>query len=381
MRDQDYEAILTDCLERLQRGETIAACLARHPQHASVLEPVLVAASALIRTSAFRMPEPARAQARARMRRALAVQATTASPVAGWWKAGWLRRGLAAMAAVFLLVVLIGSPVAASRPGDWGYPIRAAVERVPATFASNPKMRARAELRAADRRLADLQGSTVRGNALRSGLTHLLAGDEAAYAAALPQPQSERADIAVRLAGHAAAMEQLAQSAGDPGDAKALRAAVQRASALALMLQPVSHPERPVKVPAGPTARPGRTETPAPPPHTSRPLTATIRPPATRAAQGATLSPRATDVPDRSQVTSSAPGTRATPTVGDDRSTGTPIPGGMGTPGSGQPGHSGGSDASAGGGGEDDSGRGDGNDDAGTGGGGDSSGGGSGGGR
>ena len=41
MARSDYDAILDECLERLARGESVAACLAHYPKLATQLEPPL----------------------------------------------------------------------------------------------------------------------------------------------------------------------------------------------------------------------------------------------------------------------------------------------------------------------------------------------------
>ena len=41
MSDSNFDNALNDCLERLAAGETVAECLARHPQHVDELAPLL----------------------------------------------------------------------------------------------------------------------------------------------------------------------------------------------------------------------------------------------------------------------------------------------------------------------------------------------------
>ncbi len=41
MKDKELDNILDDCLERLRRGETVAACLAAYPEQAEALKPLL----------------------------------------------------------------------------------------------------------------------------------------------------------------------------------------------------------------------------------------------------------------------------------------------------------------------------------------------------
>ncbi len=341
----DFDAILDECTERIASGETVAACIARYPQYAADLEPSLVAAEALSRLSAYSMTEPARTQAQARMRRELVAAGAAQAHGAGWWGQGWLR-GLAGMAAILFLVMLLGANVAASQPGDWGYPLRAVVERAPARFAPDADGRVRAELRAAERRLADLDHHVGRGVS-SDALASLLAADEAAFEAALTLPGPERAAVAAQLRAHAETLERLATRAGgEQGDGEAFRLAAQRAQAFAGQLQLGPRPDT--------SPGPSPTETPR---HTStvRPTLTTTMRPATRTPLAsperarptemqvtprATVAPRATHTPEPQKPTLTPQGPRATSTIEASRRTRTPEP--AATPGEGGPGPGGG---------------------------------------
>jgi len=87
-----------DCLTRLQTGESISACLARHPALADELRPMLEATHAAL--AASRLPRHAQMRSRARF---LAAVADRRKPVAAW------RRALSpvmALAATFVIVWL-----------------------------------------------------------------------------------------------------------------------------------------------------------------------------------------------------------------------------------------------------------------------------------
>ena len=51
MSDSNFDNALNDCLERMAAGETLAECLARHPEHADELAPLLRMGQATMRLS------------------------------------------------------------------------------------------------------------------------------------------------------------------------------------------------------------------------------------------------------------------------------------------------------------------------------------------
>ena len=210
------------------------------------------------------------------MRRELAARSAPATRGIGLWHSGWLR-GLAGFAAVLLLVVMLGNVVAASRPGDFGYAMRAAAERAAARLSADMVTRSRAELRAAERRLADLDSYLeLGGSSVSTAIASLLAADEAAMRAAVTLSEPERSVVAARIAAHGETLSRLAVRAGDPQTGEALRLAAQRASAFGLQLQPDPQPDR------KPNLAPIETSAPAPTQRLT--LTATAPPTDTHAA-------------------------------------------------------------------------------------------------
>lgn len=45
MMAKDFDGILDECIDRVNRGEALEACLAKYPEHAKQLEPLLRAMS------------------------------------------------------------------------------------------------------------------------------------------------------------------------------------------------------------------------------------------------------------------------------------------------------------------------------------------------
>lgn len=225
--------ITDDCLTRLARGESAADCLARYPEAAEQLAPMLAAAEQLTAFSHTRLTEGQRLRAKVVLREELAAQQArrdNGRHVSGL--VSWARLRVAPLAgilAVLLFVTVAVTSVAASQPGDFAYPVRVAVERAPALVQASPAGRAAAELAAADRRLRDLMQNET-GHPFAVGA--LLRSDQAALERAAALSEAERDDVAARVAGHAQALERLANQVGDPQVAARLRDAASRALAL-----------------------------------------------------------------------------------------------------------------------------------------------------
>ena len=270
MRDtMTLPAILDDCLQRLQAGETVAACLDRYPDQASELAPLLTAAARLRPLAGQRLSDAQRAQGRAAVRAAARTQVARAAqpgrgPGWGWMKSRAFGLAVAALAVV-LVLALAGTTVLASQPGDVGYPLRVVAERAPAALQPSPAGRADAELRIADRRLDDLEShlrATRRVEA--AALAALIRGDEAAACRAIDLPEIERRLVAERIERHAAAILRLADRAATPAIAIRLRQVANRMELVATRLRlgkPL--PERRNQTGLVPSATETATEQPA----------------------------------------------------------------------------------------------------------------------
>lgn len=156
---KDLDSILEEVLLAIEQGENAEACLARYPEQAEALRPLLQTVQ-MLRSLREEVPSPSLARGRelflreaARLRRRERVarwkvqwrrflQGLTLSPV--------VRRGWAvAVLTVTILACLMGWGVvvasAQSLPGDPLYPMKLAVERVQLTFTFDPEERAQLE--------------------------------------------------------------------------------------------------------------------------------------------------------------------------------------------------------------------------------------------
>lgn len=153
------DLILDECLNEIRAGRaTLAECLAKYPEQANELAPLLELGSALTQVSDVK-PSPAFQQAtRARLLQ-LPQQSIRRK------RRGWVPTLLAiprlkiAAVALVLLIALIGASggaVAASSeslPGSWLYPVKRASEQVQLVLAPDPASQANVHLQMANDRL------------------------------------------------------------------------------------------------------------------------------------------------------------------------------------------------------------------------------------
>jgi hypothetical protein len=299
MNDKEQARILNICLDAMAAGETATAetataCLARYPEQAAELAPMLAAAGELRAIGQYHLSETVRTQARNRLRRAQAARSRPAERAA-WWRLGSSlagARALIGIAIAMLCLALSGGIVAASQPGDLAYGIRVTAERVPIWLAPNSGARVQAELSFADRRLSDVQqltGGTEEADP--RAVNALLASEDAAAQQAGSLPNAEQAAVAARLSEQAQRLDQLSQAAQSGSTAEALRRAAAHAYRAA---ERAGHGRQMPRPPAEPPATaPANTPTLSPEPtltqtpgatHTSTPAaTVTGIPPTRRA--------------------------------------------------------------------------------------------------
>lgn len=326
------EIILTDCIEQLQAGETVADCRAKHGAEADAVAPLLSAAARLQRASAYRLTDAQRSQGKATLRTALRNQQRAAHPAPGRFRftlPGSVRGlALAGSMAFALFVVVSVTAVAASQPGDLAYPVRVLAERAPVLLKTTAAAKTATELRIADRRLADLEAQLAAEDELAfAAVQALLAGDQAAADRADALSPTERLQAASQVTAHATTLTSLAQAARRPAARETLRTAATQAEALAQRLRQDG------PGPAGPTETPAAPAGQNPPPATATPYASSATPSpagvqsplgpgrrATALAQTATPSPEvsttaappsATGQPG-APVSTPAPGRRAT---------------------------------------------------------------------
>ena len=137
MKDSHFDNILDDCLARLAAGESIVDCLARYPEHADELAPLLRMSQETIRIAHTATPsDAARALGMARMQAALAEGKQRRRwrwqlPRLSWRPLSTPM--LAAFAVVFLTVVAAGGTTVASAdslPGEALYPVKTMCESI-----------------------------------------------------------------------------------------------------------------------------------------------------------------------------------------------------------------------------------------------------------
>jgi hypothetical protein len=152
-----FEKILDECLERLIQGESVEECLARYPEQAAELEPLLrVALMAKEASSVEPRPE---LKAEARHRFQSAVSDMGRQRQRRGFALRWRWRWAMAIAVVLLLFVAGGSTVAASNdslPGDLLYPVKTRVEQVRMWFATTDTGKAKLHAQFANRRIEEI---------------------------------------------------------------------------------------------------------------------------------------------------------------------------------------------------------------------------------
>ncbi len=150
-----FEEALNDCLERMRRSESLESCLARFPQHAADLAPLLQVGQ-MLRTAPPALSAEAFSRGRIELRDAALAQGD-----AGWeQRLGNALRGLViplCLAAAALVVMLVIGAAWSSAPGDALYPLRRSALTVAARLAPDPAFRASQHLQLAEQRLAELQ--------------------------------------------------------------------------------------------------------------------------------------------------------------------------------------------------------------------------------
>ncbi|HEX77029.1 MAG TPA: hypothetical protein G4O03_01260 [Dehalococcoidia bacterium] len=150
-----FEDILDDCLERLNRGETVEECLARYPEHEAELVPLLKLSTSLRAAWSHQVRPQFRAAARHNLVSAIEAKRPRAriAPRA-WWRRGWV----VAATVIALLVLAGGSTVAASGnslPDQPLYPVKLATEKVRLVLTRSEMGKARLHAQFAETRLKE----------------------------------------------------------------------------------------------------------------------------------------------------------------------------------------------------------------------------------
>ncbi len=166
-----FENIVDECLERLRQGESVEQCLARYPELAAELAPLLRVAEASQKASSAVEPRPEfKARARYEIQSQLHDKERKTQPKKLSF-AGWMPRWAVAVASVILIFLVAGtSTVAASSssmPDDTLYPVKLATERVQLGLSRGDIKKARVNVRLADRRVKEIVYLAKKGDSRR----------------------------------------------------------------------------------------------------------------------------------------------------------------------------------------------------------------------
>lgn len=170
---------LADCLEALDRGETIAQCLARHPARRDELAELLAAAQQLRAASNAAPSREFQHVARARLLNRLAPRArlnglapvTPGDSLRSTWQTlsdSFRRPAMRWIAMLLVVTTMLGAAGAAyasgeALPGDGLYPVKRALEAARLALAFNSAEALDLRLQFANRRAAEAQALAALG--------------------------------------------------------------------------------------------------------------------------------------------------------------------------------------------------------------------------
>lgn len=248
------EDALNDCIDRLQRGEGVEQCLARHSALARELRPLLETATAVLAASAVAPRPTFIAATRYRVNAALERQPR---------RRRWLAWRWGALAAT-LLVLLAGTAAipasAEALPDELLYPIKRARERIDMLLPQDDATAAEKRLFLLQRRLDEVEALQERRRPVALPLLAEIA-DEAEHAAMLlerqPRPPIYIAQGLAQTAARQQAVLEVMARGGPVESREALRQALYRAEdgreRVLLLLDRMDQPHPPTPVRNQPT--------------------------------------------------------------------------------------------------------------------------------
>jgi hypothetical protein len=155
-KDKDFDNILDDCLERVMTGgETVEQCLARYPDDAAELEPLLRTALAAREAADIRPSPEFRERARYQFQAAIREMETQKRPGIFGWQPRWAT----ALVAVLVLLLASGGTVAAasgSMPDEPLYQVKLATEAVRLTLTPSALGKAELYVKYTDKRVVEI---------------------------------------------------------------------------------------------------------------------------------------------------------------------------------------------------------------------------------
>ena len=170
-----FRDILDDCIDRVLQGESMEQCLARYPEQAAELEPLLRVALSARKTSSAVEPRPDfKARVRHEVQSQLRSKGRKPEPERALvlhWMPRW---AMAAVTLVFVVLLAGTTTVAASSgslPGDTLYPVKTATEQVQMRLTFSKAAKAKLQASLAERRVREIallapKGRTAKVEAL-----------------------------------------------------------------------------------------------------------------------------------------------------------------------------------------------------------------------
>jgi len=226
------ENILDECLERLRQGDSVEQCLARHPEQAAELEPLLRVAMATQKASLAVEPRPEfKARTRYQVQALLHDKEGKPEPK----KPGlvsWVPKWVVVATSLVLIFLVAGAGTVAastsSMPDGTLYPVKLATERVRLALSRGNISKARVNVRLADRRIKEIVYLAKKGDSQRleralSRLEGHMDTIEQVIQANADNPKVQEAVTALkalleeRIAENEAAIEGATNNTDDPG--------------------------------------------------------------------------------------------------------------------------------------------------------------------
>jgi hypothetical protein len=230
------DSILEECLLRVRAGKaTREDCLARYPQAAGELGPLLVAAERLWAVPKPRLAEEAKARIEAQLLAAVGARKASGASKAGARRPGavWGRWrlasvGLSLLVAVLLLTTVLVGTVGESRPGS---PVRQVAEATWLWLAPSPA-KPNVHLQYAQRRWQEVAALTEKGAVDLSAVDRMTQQTEAALQGAEQLPPDRAVPVVENLVVLIQEQQQtlgLLLDRADPASREGVAAALQAA--------------------------------------------------------------------------------------------------------------------------------------------------------
>jgi hypothetical protein len=159
----DFDNVLSECLDRLIKGETIEQCLKRYPQHAKDLEPLLITAQETRTAAAINPGAEFRQRAGNEFQEAIRNMPVKKAGSGGF---KWQLRWVAPLAALLVLVTGVGTVSAATNalPDSPLYGLKMATESVQMAFTFSDEGKSELNSRFIDYRVEEIVIMAENGN-------------------------------------------------------------------------------------------------------------------------------------------------------------------------------------------------------------------------